>query len=105
MKSRLVSQDDSGGRHYTTWTGSIRSLRKKIPHFTQEDFKIGKDINKYMDCIVFVSHGSPQSILFLPPVFSTRKRHHAESEQIYLCDSSQRVAQNRPLSRVIRPRC
>ena len=52
MKSRLVSQDDSGGRHYTTWTGSIRSLKKKIPHFTQEEFKIEKGINKYMDCIV-----------------------------------------------------
>lgn len=52
MKSRLVSQDDSGGRHYTTWTGSIRSLRKKIPHFTQEASKIEKDINKYIDFIV-----------------------------------------------------
>ena len=52
MNSRLVSQDDLGGRHYTTWTGSIRSLRKKIPHFTQEVFKIETGINKYMDCIV-----------------------------------------------------
>ena len=52
MDSRLVSQDDLGGRHYTTWTGSIRSLQKKIPHFTQEEFKIEKGINKYMDCIV-----------------------------------------------------
>ena len=52
MNSRLVSQDDSGGRHYTTWTGSVRSLKKKIPHFTQDIFKIEKGINKYMDCIV-----------------------------------------------------
>ncbi len=52
MKSRLVSQDNSGGRHYTIWTGSIRGLREKIPHFTQEEFKIEKGINKYMDCIV-----------------------------------------------------
>ena len=52
MKSRLVSQGDSGGRHYTIWTGSIRCLRKKIPHFNQDIFKIEKDINKYMDVIV-----------------------------------------------------
>ena len=52
MNSRLVKQGNSDGRQYTIWTGSIRSLRKKIPHFTQEDFKIEKDINKYMDCIV-----------------------------------------------------
>ncbi|MCG9132717.1 hypothetical protein J5I95_13650 [Candidatus Poribacteria bacterium] len=52
MNSSFVSQGDSDGRHYTIWTGSIQSLRKKIPHFTQEVFKIEKGINKYMDCIV-----------------------------------------------------
>ncbi len=52
MKSRLVSQDESDGRQYTIWTGSLGSLRKKIPHFTQEAAKIEKDINKYTDFIV-----------------------------------------------------
>ena len=52
MKRRLGSQGDLGGRPYTIWTGSIRSLQKKIPHFKQEEFKIEKGINKYMDCIV-----------------------------------------------------
>ena len=50
--SKFVSQGDSDGRQYTIWTGSLRSLRKKVPHFTQEEFKIEKGINKYMDCIV-----------------------------------------------------
>ena len=52
MNSRLVSQGDWQGRQYTIWTGSIRSLRKKIPDFTQDIFKIETDINKYMDLIV-----------------------------------------------------
>ena len=52
MNSRFVSQDDSGGRDYTTWIGPIQSLRKKIPHFTQEAAKIETDINEYIDFIV-----------------------------------------------------
>ena len=52
MNTRLVSQGDSDGRQYTIWTGSIRSLRKKIPDFTRDTFKIETDINKYMDLIV-----------------------------------------------------
>lgn len=52
MNSRFVSQGDSDGRQYTIWTGSIRSLRKKIPDFTQAPFKIETDDNKYMDLIV-----------------------------------------------------
>ena len=52
MKSRLVSQDESDGRQYTIWRGTLGSLRKKIPHFTQEAAKIEKDINKYTDFIV-----------------------------------------------------
>ena len=52
MNSGFPSQGDSGGRQYTIWTGSIRSLRKKIPHFTQEAAKIETDINKYTDFIV-----------------------------------------------------
>ena len=52
MNSRLVSQGESDGRQYTVWSGSIRSLRKKIPAFTQNIFQIGTGVNKYKDLIV-----------------------------------------------------
>ena len=52
MNSRLVSQGDSDGRQYTVWSGSIRSLGKKIPVFTQNIFQLGTGINKYKDLIV-----------------------------------------------------
>lgn len=52
MNSRLVSRGESDGRQYTEWEGSIRSLRKKIPAFTQKIFQIGTGINKYKDLIV-----------------------------------------------------
>ncbi len=52
MSSKCVWQGRSNGREGTTWTGSIRCLRKKIPNFTQIPFSVEKDINKYMDLIV-----------------------------------------------------
>ena len=52
MNSRLVSQGDSDGRQYTVWSGSIQSLRKKIPAFTQNIFQMGTGVNKYKDLIV-----------------------------------------------------
>lgn len=52
MKSKCVWQGRSNGREGTTWTGSIRCLRKKIPNFSQIPFGIDKDSNKYMDIIV-----------------------------------------------------
>ena len=52
MNSRLVSQGESDGRQYTVWSGSIRSLRKKIPAFTQNIFQMGTGVNKYKDLIV-----------------------------------------------------
>ena len=52
MSSKCVWQGRSNGREGTTWTGSIRCLRKKIPNFTQTPFSVEKDINKYMDLIV-----------------------------------------------------
>ena len=52
MSSKCVWQGRSNGRESTTWTESIRCLRKKIPNFTQIPFSVEKDINKYMDLIV-----------------------------------------------------
>ena len=52
MKSKCVWQGRSNGREGTTWTGSFRCLRKKIPNFSQIPFGIDKDSNKYMDIIV-----------------------------------------------------
>lgn len=52
MNSRLVSQGESDGRQYSVWSGSIRSLRKKIPAFAQNIFQMGTGVNKYKDLIV-----------------------------------------------------
>lgn len=53
MSCQRVSQGRNDGRDGTTWTGSIRCLRKKIPNFTQIPFSVEKGIdNKYMDMIV-----------------------------------------------------
>ena len=52
MNSRLELQGESDGRQYTVWSGSIRSLRKKIPAFTQNIFQMGTGVNKYKDLIV-----------------------------------------------------
>ena len=52
MSSRRGWQGDWEGRKSTEWMGSIRNLRKKIPAFTQNIFRIGTGINKYKDLIV-----------------------------------------------------
>ena len=52
MSSKRVWQGNWDGRESTIWTGSIRSLRKKIPTFTQNAFRMAKGINKYRDLIV-----------------------------------------------------
>ena len=52
MSSRRGWQGDWEGRKSTEWMGSIRNLRKKIPAFTQNIFRIGMGINKYKDLIV-----------------------------------------------------
>ena len=52
MSSKRVWQDNWEGRESTEWTGSIKSIRAKIPTFTQNIFHIGKGRNKYKDLIV-----------------------------------------------------
>lgn len=52
MSSKRVWQGNWDGRESTMWTGSIRSLRKKIPTFKQKPFRMGKGFNKYRDLIV-----------------------------------------------------
>ena len=52
MSSKRVGQGNWDGRESTIWTGSIRSLRKKIPAFKQTSFCMTKGINKYRDLIV-----------------------------------------------------
>ena len=52
MSSKRVWQGNWEGRESTEWTGSIKSLRAKIPTFTQNIFHIGKGHNKYKDLIV-----------------------------------------------------
>ena len=52
MNSKRVGQGNWDGRETTIWTGTIRSLRKKIPTFTQTPFRMAKGINKYRDLIV-----------------------------------------------------
>ena len=52
MSSKRVWQGNWDGRESTIWTGTIRSLRAKIPTFTQSAFRMAKGINKYRDLIV-----------------------------------------------------
>ena len=52
MSSKRVWQGNWEGRESTEWTGSIKSLRAKIPTFTQNIFHIGKGRNIYKDLIV-----------------------------------------------------
>ena len=52
MRSLHQWQGNWEGRESTEWKGTIKNLREKIPTFTQEDFCIGKGINKYQDVIV-----------------------------------------------------
>ena len=52
MRSSREWQGYWQGREATQWKGTIKNLRKKIPTFTQEVFRIGKGVNKYKDVIV-----------------------------------------------------
>lgn len=52
MSSKRVWQGNWDGRESTIWTGTIQSLRAKIPTFTQRAFRMAKGINKYRDLIV-----------------------------------------------------
>ena len=52
MNTKRVWQGNWEGRDSTMWTGSIQSLRNKIPNFKQKPFRMAKGINKYRDLIV-----------------------------------------------------
>ena len=52
MNTKRTWQGNWEGRASTEWTGSIKSLRAKIPTFTQNIFHIEKGRNLYKDLIV-----------------------------------------------------
>ena len=49
---KLIEKGNWEGRASTTWKGSIKDLRKKIPTFTSLEFKIGDAVNVYKSLIV-----------------------------------------------------
>ena len=52
MRSASNWQEYWEGRESTQWTESIRNLRRKIPNFTQIDFQMEGEVNKYKNLIV-----------------------------------------------------
>ena len=47
----LIKQGKWDGREWKVWTGQIHELRKELPTFTIDAFRIGEGVNKYK-CII-----------------------------------------------------